>query len=309
MHINWVGVIPKGHTPGKWRLITELSFPPGASVNDGVNPTLCSLSYVSVDTVARTAASLGTGALMVKVDIEAAYRLIPVHQLDSPLLGVEWKGQVFCDAMLPFGLSSAPKIFNTVADGSEWCIRQKGVLNVCHYLDDYILLGPPNSQQCKRDLEALLRVCADLGVPLAMHKCEGPLTCLVFLGIEIDTIRGTLKLPGERLQRLQALLQGWGDRKVCIRRGLESLIGILNHACKVVKSGRAFLWRMIDLLTLTRVSSARQSHHRIRLNREFRADLAWWRTFAASWNGVGLIQPNISATTTEFASDAPGSWC
>ena len=59
IHINRFGVIPKGHTPGKCRLITDLSFPPECSVNDGIDLTLCSLSYVSVDTVAAAAAAFG----------------------------------------------------------------------------------------------------------------------------------------------------------------------------------------------------------------------------------------------------------
>ena len=34
-HMNHFGVIPKS-TPGKWRLITDLSFPKGKSVNDRI---------------------------------------------------------------------------------------------------------------------------------------------------------------------------------------------------------------------------------------------------------------------------------
>ena len=101
---------------------------------------------------------------------------------------------------------------------------------------------------CERDLNVLREVCGELGVPLASHKCEGPTTRLTFLGIEIDTTRGLLRLPAEKLGRLRSLLQEWGDRKVCVRRELESLIGILNHACKVIRPGRSFLRRMIDLL-------------------------------------------------------------
>ena len=52
LHINRMGVIPIGHTPRRWRLITDLSFPEGGSVNDGIDPGLCSLCYTSVDTVA-----------------------------------------------------------------------------------------------------------------------------------------------------------------------------------------------------------------------------------------------------------------
>ena len=80
VHRNRIGVVPKGHTPGKWRLITDLSFPPDRSVNDGIDPSLCSLSYVSIDTVAAIVASLGAGSLIAKIDVESAYRLVPVSQ-------------------------------------------------------------------------------------------------------------------------------------------------------------------------------------------------------------------------------------
>ena len=49
IHISRFGVIPKSHQPDKWRFITDLSHPTGSSVNDGIPPTLCSLSYVSID--------------------------------------------------------------------------------------------------------------------------------------------------------------------------------------------------------------------------------------------------------------------
>ena len=110
VHINQLGVVLKGHTLGKWRIITDLSFPPEGSVNDGIDPALCSLSYVTVDGVASLAAELGRGTLLTKIDIESAYRLIPVHLSDRSLLGIQWKGKVFCNGMLPFGLRSAPKL-------------------------------------------------------------------------------------------------------------------------------------------------------------------------------------------------------
>ena len=116
LHINRFGVIPKGHNTGKWRLITDLSYPEHHSVNDGIDPNLCSLRYMSVDTVAEIVARLGRGALLAKIDIEAAYHLIPVHPHDRVLQAVQWEGKIYADPMLPFGLRSAPKIFNAVAD-------------------------------------------------------------------------------------------------------------------------------------------------------------------------------------------------
>jgi hypothetical protein len=105
-HVNRFGVIPKGRNTGKWRLITDLLFPPRLSVNDGIDRDLCSLAYTSVDKVAEVIAELPLGALLAKIDIESAYRLVPVHSLDHPLQA----GALYADLMLPFGLWLAPKI-------------------------------------------------------------------------------------------------------------------------------------------------------------------------------------------------------
>ena len=43
------------------------------SVNDGIEPELYSLTYISVDWVARVAAAYPPGALLAKIDIESAY--------------------------------------------------------------------------------------------------------------------------------------------------------------------------------------------------------------------------------------------
>ena len=78
------------------------------------------MQYTSVSKVARAAQGLGRGALMVKLDIEAAYRLVSVHPQDRPLLGVQWHDSIYVDRCLPFGLWSAPKIFTAIADALEW---------------------------------------------------------------------------------------------------------------------------------------------------------------------------------------------
>ena len=52
IHINRVGVVPKSQS-GKWQLITDLSYPRGHSMNDAINPDLCSLTYTTVEKVAH----------------------------------------------------------------------------------------------------------------------------------------------------------------------------------------------------------------------------------------------------------------
>ena len=239
VHVSRLGVVPKKGID-KWRLILDLSSPEGRSVNDGIRPELCSLSYVSVDDAARMATRAGQGALLAKVDIKSAYRLVPVHPEDRLLLGMAWNGAVFVDTVLPFGLRSAPKIFTALADALEWMIRRQGIQTVLHYLDDFLIVGQPNADQCAVDLQRLLEVFASLRVPVAMEKLEGPTTRLVFLGIELDTKSMCMRLPPEKLEELRVLLGEWQSRKFCRIRELRSLVGKLQHACKVVRPGRTF---------------------------------------------------------------------
>ena len=76
---------------------------------------------------------------MEKFNLKAAYRNVPD---DLTLLGMMWKAQLYVDKVLPFGLRSAPKIFNTLADALAFMIRERGVDWLEHYLDDYVLGGP-----------------------------------------------------------------------------------------------------------------------------------------------------------------------
>ena len=73
IQISRISVIPKKSSPGKWRLITDLSFPHGKSVNDGIDPELTSFKYIKVHQVATQAALFGKGALIAKMDIKEAY--------------------------------------------------------------------------------------------------------------------------------------------------------------------------------------------------------------------------------------------
>ena len=107
--VSKFGVIPQKHQVGKWRLILDLSSPEGASVNDGISKDLCSAKYLYFDQAAKLIMEAGVGALLSKIDIKDAYRIVPVHPEDWTLLGIQWHGQYFMDTRLPFGLRSAPK--------------------------------------------------------------------------------------------------------------------------------------------------------------------------------------------------------
>ena len=78
---------------------------------------------------------------MAETDGRSSFRFVPVHPSNRCLLGLEQKGNFFVDTTLPFGLQSAPKIFNAIADAVQFISVQKGIRWVTHYLDDFLVLG------------------------------------------------------------------------------------------------------------------------------------------------------------------------
>ena len=130
---------------------------------------------------------MGAGTEMAKLDIKSAYRMVPVHPDDRPLLGVRWEDEIYVDTALPFGLRSAPKIFNALADALEWILRANGIDHVWHYLDDFIMLGTQGSGECAFNRDLMKHLCSQLGVPLAEDKCEGPATTFSWAGHWIVT--------------------------------------------------------------------------------------------------------------------------
>ena len=174
LQVSSFGVKPKTGQPGKWRLIIDLSFPGGYSINNGISADEFSMHYITLDQIIHMVAKHGSRAMMVKFDVETAYRNIAVHPEDWYLLGMKWRGQFFVDLAPPFGIRSAPFIFNSIADMVEWIIINRyNVADLMHYLDDFLTAGPAHSNQCAYNLQTALAVCRSLGLPLHPGKCMG----------------------------------------------------------------------------------------------------------------------------------------
>ena len=258
IHLNPLGAIPKKGRINQWRLIMDLSSPNEHSVNDGISKEICTCHYISVDQAVAHIHKLGQGSLMAKMDIKHAYRNIPVAPEDRHF---QWDDNIYIDKTLPFGLRSAPFIFTAITDALLWVMTQKGVTWAVHYIDDFLTIGKPNSNECSENKEIMETTCCHAGLPIEPEKSMGPATVLTFLEIEIDSQKGELRLPTDKLQSLQQMLSGWLGKKAGRKRDLLSLIGSLSHACKVIRPGRIFLRRLIDLSTM-----AKNPEHFIHLN-------------------------------------------
>lgn len=91
-----------------------------------------------VDDAIRILQPLGRGTFMANTDLKSAFRLIPSHLDDWSLLAshCSWLSQYYVDMYLPFGLRSAPFLFNQLSNGLEWILKSNyGLQLVIHIVD------------------------------------------------------------------------------------------------------------------------------------------------------------------------------
>ena len=141
-----------------------------------------------------------------------------------------------------------PKIFTALADTVEWILKQWGVQFVIHYLDDFLVVGGSRCQAGLAQLGIVLSTFDELGIPVAMNKLEGPTSCLTFLGFELDTGAMEVRLPQAKIEELHSMIPSWMHKRSCKKKELESLVGKLAYACKVVKPGKTFLHHLFQKL-------------------------------------------------------------
>ena len=131
-----------------------------------------------------------------------------------------------------------------------------------------------------------MRVCADAGFSVQPSKVTSPSTETEFLGVVVDTVRQELRISPERLREIAGEVSHWLGQKRVTKRQLLSLVGKFTFAARVVRTGKAFISRLLHL-----AKSARGLHHYVKLNQEARADLTWWYKCISTHNGVSYYAP------------------
>lgn len=137
--------MPK-HEPGSFRVIHDLSFPKGQGVNDLIPNHLTSVTYEDFDHVVHLIRTTGKGVLISKVDIQNAFRIMPIHFDDIHLFGFVWCKKFYLDKCLPMGCLISCALFERFSSALQEALLSKfSFFSVSHILDDFIFISPANS--------------------------------------------------------------------------------------------------------------------------------------------------------------------
>jgi hypothetical protein len=271
---------------GTKRRIHHLSFPPNSpseSINGNIPTEYGTLQYATMDNVISILSQepYGLGSILVKRDLEDAFRHIPVSPLDWPLLGFSWASTFYADCFLPFGLRTAPYIFNLFAEAFHWILQQALTplhARVVHYLDDFLFITPPGTDWTKLDV-IIANTANTLGLSIKEKKNRQG-TTVDFCGLEVDTTRYIIQLPAEKKEKALRLLRPFiqfepsQTPRTSISLGeLQSLTGFLAFTSYVVPLGRTFTRRLYN--RLFHFPPGRPDLRR-RVSSEVRKDIQWW---------------------------------
>ena len=301
-----IGLVPK--KTGGFRLITHLSYPAGSSVNDGIDDALASVRYSNFDNAVAIIKILGQGALLGKLDVKSAFRLLRIYPGDFSLLGIKLGESYYIDKMAPMGLKISCAAWEAFAKFLNWSIKQRSASNKdcgnadCdHYLDDFIFAGPCSSGACLSLMKQFLALCQELNVPIATEKTVWPCTCLTFLGYQLDSITFEIKMPEEKVQNLLGIIESTLGRKRIKLKEMQSLTGSLAFCAKAMPSARAFIRRMYASM-----SGVARPHHHIRLSKGIREDLIMWQQLLSKFNGISYMLDSkwVSANTLKLQTDS-----
>lgn len=308
---------PKKNTQ-KRRVIIDLSFPQGKSVNDGIDITSIygrnsKYTLPSISDLTEYVKTFGKSAWIWKADLQRAYRQLRLDPIDTPLLGLKFAGDIYVDVCPSFGCRSSSSACQRVTAAVTYLMRKKGWITLA-FLDDFA--GVQESELlARRAYEQFLKLAEQLGLQLAMDKCEPPTQMIEWLGYEVNVREMTVAIPKEKLQQVLGECQLWSGRRKASKTMIQSLVGKLIHVANCIPHARKFVTRI--LATLRYMAENNQDWTTI--SQDFQADVTWFENYAEHANGVALIAPTLNNIYIECDSSLTGgggnsdnayySWC
>ena len=281
------------------RVIMDLSWPAGASVNSGIPKETYlgvpyKLRYPSVDDMVQLIRQYGVGSLLFVADIKRAYRNLRCDPLDWPLTGLMWDNKLYVDTSIAFGLRT----------GAYFCQRMTNALQailaaqhctVLNYIDDICGISPQDVASSR--FNCLLDTLKTLGLPIAEDKIQPPSTCVTWLGVTFDTLDMSYSICKDKIEEVMYLIRDWRNKTHATVNELQKLLGKLLYIASCCKPARLFVSRMLQTLR-----DNFEASHPVMLDTEFKKDINWFVNFLPVYNGISIINRSPPAITVEVDS-------
>lgn len=277
------GLVAKSNN--RTRLINHHSYPPGSSLNDGIDDAHAKVTYQDFQDAIRLSIKLqkanpGGQLYYTKSDGKNAFRVLPIHPHDrrwqvlkaeNPLTG---RFVYFVDLCVSFGNWASCFLYESFSKAMAHIYQSKAGVPGISYLDDALQAGI-GEQQANQFLGIFLQLCQQIGMPVADDKTVTATPIIVFLGMIINALHNTVGLPVDKVDKALNQLDRILHSKSVTILDMQKVTGLLNFFCRAVVPGRAFTRRLYAAYS----GLGLKQHHHVKVSPEMRLDLAMWQTF------------------------------
>ena len=250
------------------------------------------------------------GDWAVSIDLKDAYFHVPIHVRSRRLLRFAIATndglRVFEYRALPFGLTSAPRVFTKVilplghhAHLHAVCLLQ--------YLDDW-LLRSPNKSLLARQTSWLLDIIRRVGFVVNVAKSQlTPTQRLIHIGVEYHLDLGLMFPPMTRVQKFEDKISTLMSVPITTAYFFLSLLGLLSSATDAIPLGRLHL-RPLQLYLLSHWAPASKDLKALIPVKHDLLDhhLRWWLDRKCTRAGMLLDIPE--AQTHLFTDASESGW-
>ncbi|KAB5589206.1 hypothetical protein CTheo_7349 [Ceratobasidium theobromae] len=305
-----LGVVPKS-TPGEFRIIQDLSFPRDSPTNSSVNAEIDTSAYSCLwgffDDIVEIVLSSPPGTTAATLDVDAAYRRMPIHPDDQPNLVVSWDNTFFVDHCAPFGAASSNGIFGRCGDAMQLILIALLKLTVRKWVDDFIVFRPPpDLPGGTTSIDDIYAIAFPLGWPWKHAKTCPFAPIFTFLGFVWSIPDRTVSIPTAKHQKYLARLDAWLALAESNLTELQQLTGTLVHCTHVIPEGRAWLSNLFRFCA-SFPHSFRKRFVTRPIPQHACDEAIWWRSHLQVDCTLHL-QPSLPAHPIQFYMDASTSF-
>ena len=187
--------------------------------------------------------------LLCKTDVRSGYMHIRMKPDTAPYLCIIWNGIIYYLAGLPFGIRSAPQLFEKFMYPIRIEVR-KFIKAMIGYIDDASALLGKSLNEAQSIQCHLINVFISFGWLLGADKVAGPTSQLELLGYRINTENMTVKLSERRESKILILLtkvSRTSCKSISLKR-LAKLLGSIATANMAISLARQICAPWIDIL-------------------------------------------------------------
>ena len=166
------------------------------------------------------------------IDLKDAYFTVPIHQDYSKYLRFWWNG-LYEFTVLPFGLSSSPRVFTKVMKPILAFCRGKGI-RVVIYRDDIAVPGV-SYDDCLSNVAQVISILERMGFIINRKKSQlTPCQAATYLGNFINSCEFKISLPPDKLFIFSDSAKDLLARHQCSLREVARFIGLAISSFRAV---------------------------------------------------------------------------